>query len=345
MQVTTIGVDLAKSVFQVHGVDAAGTVVLRRKLRRAQVLPFFAGLGQRCLVGLEACASAHHWGRELAALGHDVRLMPPAYTKPYVRRQKNDAADAAASCEAVSRPSMRFVPVKTREAQAVLTLHRTRALLVRQRTMLANALRAHLSEFGHVAAQGQAGLTSLITLIEKRFAETGVPTAAEPALLSLARQIGLMNREIAALERAIRAAHAKNEASRRLASIPGIGPLVASAILATVPDAGQFRCGREFSAWLGLVPRQNSSGGKQRLGAISKKGDRYLRSLLVVGATSLLRRRGALSAEHRAWLEGLLARKSARLASVALANKLARIAWALLAKGGVYRNEAAQAAA
>ena len=344
MQVSTIGLDLAKSVFQVHGVDEAGAVTVRRKLRRAQVLPFFAGLG-RCLVGLEACAGAHHWARELVALGHEVRLIPPTYVKAYVRRQKNDAADAAAICEAVSRPSMRFVPVKTPDAQAVLMLHRTRTLLVRQRTMLVNALRAHLCELGHVAPQGRAGLSSLVALVEKRFEEAGVPAVAQPALSCLARQIGLLNKEIGEIERAIRAEHAANEASRRLATIPSIGPLIASAIVATVPDASVFRSGREFAAWLGLTPRQNSSGGKARLGAISKKGDRYLRSLLVVGATSLLRGRGALSPEHRAWLERLLATKPARLASVALANKIARIAWAVLVNGTAYRRGGAEAAA
>jgi transposase len=342
MEVSTIGLDLAKSVFQVHGVDAVGEVGVRRKLRRGQVLSFFAGL-EPCLIGMEACASAHYWARELAALGHAVRLMPPAYTKPYVRRQKNDAADAAAICEAVGRPSMRFVPVKTPEAQAVLSLHRTRALLVKSRTMMVNALRAHLAEFGHVAAQGQAGLSGLVTLVEKRFAETGIPAAAAPALMSLARQIGQLNKEIGDLERAIRAEQAGNEAGRRLATIPGVGPITASAILATVPDMRQFRSGREFAAWLGLAPRQNSSGGKERLGAISKKGDHTLRSLLVVGATSILRRRSGLSPDHRAWLEQLLARKAARLASVALANKIARIAWALLVKGGVYRKAATSA--
>lgn len=342
MQVSTIGLDLAKSVFQVHGVDAVGEVVVRRKLRRAQLLSFFAGL-ERCLIGMEACGSAHHWARELTALGHEVRLMPPTYVKPYVRRQKNDAADAAAICEAVSRPSMRFVPVKTPQAQAVLMLHRTRALLVRQRTMLVNALRAHLSEFGHVAAQGQGGLSALVALAQTRFEESGIPAAAAPALKSLAAQIGRLNETIGELERAIRAEHAKNEASRRLATIPAIGPLTASAIAATVPDATLFRSGREFAAWLGLTPRQNSSGGNQRLGAISKKGDRYLRSLFVIGATSLLRRRGTLAPEHRAWLERLLTKKPARLASVALANKIARIAWAVLAKGDVYRNSAAAA--
>jgi transposase len=344
MQISTIGLDLAKSVFQVHGVDAAGEVVMRRKLRRSQVLPFFAGLGRRCLVGMEACASAHYWARELMALGHEVRLMPAGYVKAYVRRQKNDAADAAAICEAVTRPSMRFVAVKTAPAQAQLALHRTRALLVRQRTMLMNALRAHLAEFGHVAPQGQAGLTALLTLVEKRFEESDIPAMARPALVSLTAQIGLLKKEIDALERAIRAAHVENEASRRLASIPGIGPITASAILASVPDMKLFRSGREFAAFLGLTPRQNSSGGKERLGAISKKGDRYLRSLITVGATSLLHHRSALSPAHRAWLERLMAKKPARLASVALANKLARIAWALLVRGGVYRSDAAAAA-
>jgi transposase len=339
MQVSTIGLDLAKSVFQVHGVEEAGEVVIRRKLRRAQVLPFFAGI-ERCLIGMEACAGAHHWARELAALGHRVRLMPPAYVRPYVRRQKNDAADAAAICEAVSRPSMRFVPVKTREAQATLMLHRTRALLVRQRTMLVNALRAHLAELGHVAPQGRAGLSALVALLGEAEAATGIPVAAVPALGSLAAQIAVLDKQIGALGRAICAEHAKSEASRRLASIPSIGPITASAIVASVPDASVFRSGREFAAWLGLVPRQASSGGKERLGAISKKGDRYLRSLLVVGATSLLRRRDTLAPQHRAWLEQLLAKKPARLASVALANKIARIAWAVLIRGTTYGNRA-----
>lgn len=344
MQASTIGLDLAKSVFQVHGVDAVGEVVIRRKLRRGQVLPFFAGIAP-CLVGLEAGAGAHHWARELAALGHRVRLMPPVYVKPYVRRQKNDAADAAAICEAVTRPSMRFVPVKAPQAQAVLMLHRTRALLVRQRTMLVNALRAHLAEFGHVAAQGNAGRSALLALVERHFEQTGIPAAAAPALHCLAAQIGTLSQQIGELEHAIGAEHESNAASRRLATIPSIGPITASAIAATVPDAAQFRSGREFAAWLGLTPRQNSSGGKSRLGAISKKGDRTLRSLLVLGATSMLRRPGALSPEHRAWLEGLLARKPARLTSVALANKIARIAWAVLAKGTIYRNDSARAAA
>jgi transposase len=344
MQISTIGLDLGKRVFQVHGVDESGEVVLRRKLRRAQVLPFFAGL-ERCLVGMEACGGAHYWGRELAALGHDVRLMPAAYVRPYVRRQKNDAADAAAICEAVTRPSMRFVPVKAPEAQAVLALHRTRALLVKSRTMLVNALRAHLSEFGHVAPQGRSGLLALVGLLKEPQAASGIPALALPALRSLAEQIARLSEEIRGLERAIRAEQARNEAARRLATVPGIGPLIASAIAATLTDAAQFRCGRAFAAWLGLVPRQNGTGGKQRLGPITKKGDRYVRSLLVVGATALLRRRDTLSARHRAWLEELLAKKPARLVTVALANKLARIAWAVLAKGTPYRGDCAEAAA
>jgi transposase len=343
MNISTIGFDLAKNVFQVHGVDEAGEMVVRRQLRRGQVIPFFAGLDP-CLVGMEACGSAHHWARELAALGHEVKLMPPSYVKPYVRRHKNDAVDAAAICEAVRRPSMRFVPVKGVEAQAVLVLHRTRALMVKSRTMLVNALRAHLAEFGHVAPQGRAGLSRLVELVAQG-AHAGVPAAALPALTSLAEQIATLDGRIGGIERAIRAGHAASQPSRRVASVPGIGPIIASALTATVPDPAVFRSGREFAAWLGLTPRQNSSGGKQRLGAISRKGDRYLRTLLVLGATSLLRRRDALAPGQRAWLESLMASKPARLVTVALANKLARIAWAVLAHGGVYRPDRTGAAA
>lgn len=340
MNISTIGFDLAKNVFQVHGIDAAGEVIVRRQLRRGQVLGFFAGLAP-CLVGMEACGSAHYWARELAALGHEVKLMPPSYVKPYVRRQKNDAADAAAICEAVRRPSMRFVPVKGAEAQAVLVLHRTRSLLVKSRTMLVNALRAHLAEFGHVAPQGQAGLSRLVELVAQG---ASAPAAALPALTGLVEQIAALGERIGAIERAIRAAHVQSQASRRLATVPGIGPITASALLATVPDPTVFRHGREFAAWLGLTPRQNSTGGKQRLGAISRKGDRTLRTLLVLGATALLRRRDSLAPDHRAWLEGLIARKPARLVTVALANKLARIAWAVLARGEAYRREPVAAA-
>ena len=344
MQVSTIGMDLAKSVFQVHGVDEAGEVAVRRTLRRGQVLSYFAGL-EPCLIGMEACAGAHYWARELRALGHEVRLMPPAYVKPYVRRQKNDAADAAAICEAVQRPSMRFVAVKSVAAQAVLMLHRSRALLIRRRTMLVKALRAHLAELGHVAPQGQAGLARLIGLINLPPEESGIPAVAQLALKPLARQIGLLKKEIGEVERAIRAEHAKCAASRRLASIPSVGPLIASALVATVPDASAFRSGREFAAWLGLVPRQTGTGGKTRLGPITKKGDRYLRSLLVVGATSLLRHRKQLSPEHRAWLERLLAEKKPRVAAVALANKVARIAGAILKYSTIYQSGRAEASA
>lgn len=338
MQVSTVGLDLAKHVFQAHGVDAAGAVVLRR----AQVIPFFAGLAP-CLVALEACATSHHWARELAGLGHAVRLLPPAYVKAYVRRGKTDAADAAAICEAATRPGMRFVPVKAAEQQAALMLHRGRDLLVRQRTMLANALRGHLAEFGIVAGQGRAQLRELVGLIEA--ADERLPALARRALGPLAAQLGEVERRIDELGREIEAWHRASAASRRLATIAGLGPIAASAIAASVPDASQFRSGREFSAWLGLTPKAHSSGGKQRQGAISKQGDRYLRRLLVLGATAALRHPQTRARAGGAWLEGLLARKPARVAIVALANKLARIAWAVLSREEAFRPHVAKAAA
>ena len=337
MEITTIGFDLAKHVFQVHGVNASGTAVLRKRLRRAEVLPFFAG-ADPCLVGMEACATAHHWARELARLGHTVKLMPPAYVKPYVKRGKNDAADAEAICEAVGRPNMRFVPVKSTDQQAVLMLHRTRALLVRQRTMLANALRAHLAEFGIIVAQG---LRSVGALIAKLFGEsmetTELPRLARIALQPLAEQFLQLHPQIKALEVEIVAWHKTNEESRRLETIPGVGILTATAIAATVTDPSHFRSGREFAAWLGLVPRQNSSGGKKRLGRISKMGDGYLRSLLFVGATAVIRFARRRPSPGTAWINGLLARKPAKLVAAALANKMARIAWAVLARQEGYR--------
>ena len=343
MQVTTIGIDLAKHVFQVHGVDEAGAVVVRQRLRRAQVTSFFAALGP-CLIGMEACASAHHWARELSALGHEVRLMPPSYVKPYVRRGKNDATDAAAICEAVRRPSMRFVAVKTAEQQGALVLHRSRDLLVRQRTMLVNALRAHCAEFGHVAARGRAGLMRLLAAIEAGDLAT-LPEPTRGALSLLGAQLREVDARIKAVEREILAWHRASPASRRLASIPGIGPITASAFAATVGDARQFRSGRELAAWLGLVPRQNSTGGKARLGAISKQGDRYLRRLLVIGATAVLRHAKVRDRAGGAWLDALLQRRPARVATVALANKNARIAWALLVREEYYRPRHASAAA
>lgn len=336
-EVAVVGLDLAKNIFQVHGIDAAGVVVVRKQLRRSQVLPFFEGLSP-CLVGIEACASAHHWGRQLMAIGHEVRLMPPAYVKPYVKRGKTDAADAEAIAEAVTRPTMRFVAVKTEAQQAVLMLHKTRDLLVRQRTMLINALRGHLSEFGIVSAQGSAGvqaaLRSLILEQER------LPELAQAALRGLAGQLETLRAEIERLEHRILAWHRQDATSRRLATIPGIGPITASAMAASAPDPALFRSGRQFAAWLGLTPRAHSSGGKERQAGISKMGDGYLRRLLVVGATAVLR-----MARQRGtggpWIRGLLDRKKPKAAAVALANKTARIAWVLMAREETYTPAAA----
>jgi transposase len=332
--------DIAKSVFQIHGVDGAGQVVLRRQLRRNAVLKFFGKLSP-CVVGMEACASAHYWGREIAALGHDVRLMPPTRVKPYVKRgAKNDQADAAACCEAVTRPSMQFVPVKSVEQQAQLLLHRARQLLVEQRTRLGNAIRAHLAEFGIIAAKGEGGFTALLRLLaqspQTAAAVPVVPAAIGATLASLAEHWRSADSEITALDRQILLAHRTNGDSRRLATIPQVGPLVASALLATAGDARRFKNGRQFAAWIGLVPAQHSTGGKERLGGITKTGDRYLRKLLVVAAIGMVRRVRANPAVSP-WFAQLLARKSAKQAAVALANKIARIAWALLVSGESYQ--------
>ena len=313
--------------------DTAGKVVITKKLRRSQVLALFEKLPP-CLIGMEACATAHHWARELKALGHDVRLMPASYVKAYVKRGKNDAADAAAICEAVTRPSMRFVPIKTAEQQAVLMLHRTRDLLVRQRTQLINAMRAHLAELGLVAAQGRDGLKTLIGIVTDETSR--LPDLARKALQALLGQLDALAQQIGEIERHIHAEHRSNEASRRLETIPGIGVIGATAIAATVTDPTVFKSGREFAAWIGLVPRQNSSGGKERLGSISKQGDRYLRRLLVVGATAVIRHARTHPDKHP-WLMQLLARRPAKVVAVALANKMARIAWAVLARGETYR--------
>jgi transposase len=335
MKTTTIGIDLAKSVFQVHGIDATGQVTVRRKLRRPEVLAFF-GSQAPSLVGMEACATAHHWAREIAKLGHQVQLMPPAYVKAYVRRQKNDAADAEAICEAVTRPTMRFVPIKSIERQGVLVLHRTRELLVRQRTMLINAIRGHCAEFGIIAPQGARRTAELVEQVRQADAME-LPDLARSALLMLADQLGGLATEIHALERRLLNWHRQNQASQRLATIPGVGIITATALAATVTDPSLFRSGREFAAFLGLVPRQNSSGGKDRLGRISKKGDGYLRKLLVVGATSVIRRSRTGSTASASWIRTLLERRPARVVTVAMANKTARIAWAVLTRGEVYR--------
>jgi transposase len=334
MQLTTIGLDLAKHVFQVHGVDAVGNIVLRRRLRRGQMITFFAGLAP-CLVGMEACATAHFWARELTALGHDVRLMPAQYVKAYVKRGKNDAADAAAICEAVSRPSMRFVPVKSEAQQAALMLHRARDLLVRQRTQLINAVRGHLAEFGIVEPQGAWNLPRVLAHLET---EGELPEVARQVLRLLAAQLEEAESRLGELDARIAAWHKASPASQRLATIPGIGPLVATAITATIADPSTFRSGREFAAWLGLVPRQRSTGGKQRLGRISREGDGYIRRLLIIGAQAVLLRSKAAHADP--WMQGLLARRPRLVVAVALANKTARVAWAVMTKGQPYRQPA-----
>ena len=338
MQITTIGLDLAKQIFQVHAADASGAVVLRKRLRRSQVLEFFASLPP-CLVGMEACATAHHWARELMALGHEVRLMPPRYVKPYVKRQKNDTADAAAICEAVTRPSMSFVPVKSVDQQAALMLHRARDLLVRQRTMLINSLRGHLAEFGVIEPQGPGHVARLVAIVRDN--DDRVPELARQILEVIVGQLEDLAARVGTIERQMLAWHKSNPTSRRLATIPGIGPVVATAIAASVPDPGVFRSGRQFAAWLGLVPRQNSTGGKDRLGKISKQGNGYLRRLLINGAQSVLR--CSKAAKHDLWLMGLLARRPRLVAAVALANKTARIAWAVMARENEFRRSPAAA--
>jgi len=338
----TIGVDLAKTVFQVHGVDAEGGVIFRRQLRRGQMLPFF-NKQPACLVGMEACATSHHWGREIEALGHRVRLMPPSYVKPYVKRNKNDMADAEAICEAVRRPTMRFVEIKTPQQQSVLMLHRTRHLFVRQRTTLINALRAHLAEFGIVAGVGRNGLERLLTVIENGEDDRVPPTARE-CLLALRDQLEMVKGQILDADRRILAWHRSSEVSQRLDDIPGIGPLIATALVASVPDPHAFKSGRDLAAWIGLVPRQNSTGGKERLGHISKAGNRYLRMLLVVGALSVIRRAQQVGYTRRPRLTKLLERRSTKVAAIALANKNARTAWAMMAHGTYYQEPVSQAA-
>jgi len=340
--ITTIGFDIAKSVFQVHCVDAEGKVILRRQLKRRYVLAFFQKLPP-CLVGIEACASAHHWSRELQALGHTVRLMPPAYVKPYVKRHKNDATDAEAICEAVTRPNMRFVPTKTPEQQSCLTLHRTRHLFIRQQTSVINAIRAHLAEFGIVAPVGRNGVEQLLSVAadsnDKR-----LPKFARACVAALGAQLRMLKAQILQFDRMITAWHRSNEASRRLDAIPGIGPALATALVASIADPKVFRSGRDFSAWIGLVPKQNSSAGKDRLGSISKRGDRYLRSLFTTGALAVIRYAKIHGTRHRPWLTALLTRRPTKVAAIALANKIARMAWAMMAKGERYKEPAALAA-
>jgi transposase len=332
--VTTIGLDIAKSVFQVHGVDAAGQVLIRRQLKRRYVLAFFQKLPS-CLVGIEACASSHYWSRELQALGHSVRMMPPAYVKPYVKRQKNDMADAEAICEAVTRSNMRFVPTKTPDQQSGLVLHRTRHLLIRQQTPAINAIRAHLAEFGITASVGRRGLEQLLRVVADP-SDKRVPELVRSCLAALGSQLLGIKKRILEFDRMILAWHRSNQASKRLNCIPGVGPLLATALVASVGDPKSFRSARNFSAWIGLVPKQHSSGGRERLGSISKQGDRYLRSLFVGGALAVIRYAKLHGTNHPPWLTGLLARRPTKVAAIALANKLARMAWALMARGERY---------
>lgn len=341
MQPVTVGLDIAKNVFHAYGVDAQGQKVLSRKLRRAQVEAFFAKLDP-CLIGIEACATAHHWARLLKRMGHQVRLIPPAYVKPYVKTQKNDEADAEAICEAVTRPNMRFAEIKTVEQQSALVLHRTRAMLIKHRTRMGNTIRAHLAEFGITESIGREGLSRLIDRITAGEDER-ITEVTRRAMMPLVEQYRLLQDQILDLDRQVLAWHRSSDVSKRLATIPGIGPLTASALVASVGDASHFKNGRSFAAFIGLVPRQSSTGGKERLGRISKRGDHYLRWLLVVGGLAVIRyaqRHGT----KRPWLLKLLQRRKSKIAAVAMANKMARIAWVLMTRGGEYREPVAQAA-
>jgi transposase len=331
-KISTIGLDIAKSVFQVHAVDDAGRVVVRRSLRRGQMLAWFAKL-EPCLIGIEACATAHYWARELVKLGHKVRLIPPAYAKAYVRRNKNDAADAAAICEAVSRPGMRFVAIKSEEQQALASLHRVRDLMMKHRTMLRNQLRGLMAEFGVVVPQGRRGLNALLAVLCDS-ADERIPDALRATLLASAEVLRDLERKVEAIERQMIAAGRENATYRHLITAEGYGPILSSAMTAMVIDPAAFHSARDFAASLGLVPRQDGTGGKVRLGPISKRGNGYLRRLLVNGAASLII---SGRAKRDPWLARLLAAKPRKVAMIALANKLARIGWALMVRQQNYR--------
>jgi transposase len=339
-EVSTIGLDLAKHVFQAHGASASGALVFRKRLRREQVLSFFASL-PRCRVAMEACASAHHWARAIGSLGHEVRLIPPAYVKPFVKRQKNDMADAEAICEAVQRPTMRFVAVKSETKQASAVIFRARDLLVGQRTQIINAVRGHLAEYGLIAPQGPAHVERLIVQVDDP--TSSVPEAARSCLLRLVEVLRRLQDEIAALDREIASRARSDDVARRLMTVPGIGPLIATAIEALAPPPQTFSSGRDFAAWIGLTPLQRSTGGKERLGRTSRMGERTLRRLLIIAAGGVVRWAKRKGVPAGSWLARMLARKPPMLVIVALANKMARIAWALLAKGGIYRAPAAAA--
>ena len=337
MNITIVGLDIAKSVFHVHGVDGEGSVQVSRALKRTKVEPFFAALAP-CIVGIEACGTSYHWARVLRSHGHDVRLIAPAHVKAYVRRNKTDAADAAAICEATSRPTTRFVPIREEEEQAVIALHRMREMLVKQRTMLINGLRSQLAEFGLVAPRGHEGVGALRALVEDD-EERRIPAIMRPALKILAGQIAALEAQVATIEKQLKAWHGQEETSRRLASIPGLGLITATAIAAKVRNPERFASARGFSAWLGLTPSQHSTGGKIRLGPITKAGDRYIRRLLVGCAQSLLNANKRRRVPDP-WLAKLLAGKARMVAAVALANKLARIVWAVMTRQTTYRTAA-----
>lgn len=337
MKITTIGLDLAKNVFQLHGINERGRVVLKRQLKRAQVLPFFANL-EPCCIGMEACGGAHHWARQFEQLGHTVRLMAPQFVKPYVKTNKNDAADAEAICEAVARPSMRFVPIKTREQQAVLALHRARQGFVKARTAQANQIRGLLAEHGIVIPQGIGHIAQRLPEILED-GENELPGVLRELLQRLGAHLKALDRQVDELDAQIQRWHREQAASRKLAAIPGIGPLTASALVATVGDARQFENGRQLAVWLGLVPKQRSSGGKPTLLGISKRGDTYVRTLLIHGARAVIRVAARRSNHAESWLARLLGRRNRNVAAVALANKNARIVWALLARDRAFRSD------
>jgi transposase len=337
-EVSTIGVDLAKSVFQVHGADASGTVLFRKKLRRHQVLTFFAGQPP-CTVAMEACGSAHHWAREISKLGHVIRLIPPAYVKPFVKRQKNDAADAEAICEAAQHPTMRFVMPKSEQTQAAALVFRARDLLVKQRTQIINALRGHLAEFGLVVAKGPAHVSQFVLAVADP--EEPIPQVARPVLQMLSETLHRLEEQIAGLDREVAQRAKENETARRLMSIPDVGPVTAVALAALAPPAETFKRGRDFAAWVGLTPLQHSTGGKQKLGATSKMGERTLRRLLIIGASAVVSWVARNGAPAGSWMARMVARKPPMLVRVALANKMARIVWALMARGGIYQAPAA----
>jgi transposase len=338
-EITTVGLDLAKNWFQVHGADTQGRPVLRKKLARSKVLEFFANLPP-CLVGVEACGSAHYWARELITLGHEVRLMPPQYVKPYVKTNKHDAADAEAICEAVTRPSMRFVPVKTIEQQTMAQLHRIRQLLVKQKTMQVNALRGHLAELGIVRGQGRGKVSELLRRIEAA-ADEDIPTKIRMQLRHLVELVRDLHRRLADLDRELGELARENPIARRLATIPGVGPITATALVMTIGDIGRFRSGRHLAAYLGLVPKQHASGGKERLGTISKRGDTYLRTLLAHGARAVVRVMRTRPEPTSDWIGRLLQRRPVNVAVMAQANRTARLVWTLLTKGEDYRRPTA----